>query len=566
MSSLDRAFIDDLLSRIDIIEVIGNVIQLKKHGSGYKGLCPFHSENTPSFNVSNTKQFYHCFGCGASGDVIKFLRDHDGLTFIEAIEKLAYMANVEMPKGNDNKNDDSKTLLDTNKLVNEQYVKNLENDINAKTYLLKRNINEDMAQNFNLGLSKDSWDNITNLLVKKNKMKEGVDLGLLVKNKDKTYDRFRNRIMFPIRNTSGNIIAFGGRALDKNDNAKYINSPESKLFYKSNEVYGLFESKQYINKVDQIIVVEGYTDVIALHQNGIKNAVAALGTAFTKFHINKLLRYSKNIVFCFDGDIAGQKAAWKALENCLPEIRDGVNIGFSFIADGKDPDDLCNEDTEAFKAIIADSMALSEFMFNSMRKNLDLKKVEDKTTFTKNIIPLIEKIPNGLYKKLLKEQLLSITKLSEADLFLKEKSLKGQNTIKYNIASNNPGLTDSLILSIFLEHPILLEKFSNQMIDIVKDPDVKEMLASIQDMKVNNTFQLNKFLEIDGTKKDLFLKYSSEKMMYADVDSAKQTINSIISNIEEKTHESQYFSILRKFSDGADLTDDEKAVLKNFKK
>ena len=201
-----------------------------------------------------------------------------------------------------------------------------------------------------------------------------------------------------------------------------------------------------------------------------------------------------------------------------------------------------------------------------MRKNLDLKKVEDKTTFTKNIIPLIEKIPNGLYKKLLKEQLLSITKLSEADLFLKEKSLKGQNTIKNNIASNNLELTDSLILSIFLEHPILLEKFSNQMIDIVKDPDVKEMLVSIQDMKVNNTFQLNKFLEIDGTKKDLFLKYSSEKMMYADVDSAKQTINSIISNIEEKTHESQYFSILRKFSDGADLTDDEKAVLKNFKK
>ena len=566
MSSLDRAFIDDLLSRIDIIEVIGNVIQLKKHGSGYKGLCPFHSENTPSFNVSNTKQFYHCFGCGASGDVIKFLRDHDGLTFIEAIEKLAYMANVEMPKGNDNKNDDSKTLLDTNKLVNEQYVKNLENDINAKTYLLKRNINEDMAQNFNLGLSKDSWDNITNLLVKKNKMKEGVDLGLLVKNKDKTYDRFRNRIMFPIRNTSGNIIAFGGRALDKNDNAKYINSPESKLFYKSTEVYGLFESKQYINKVDQIIVVEGYTDVIALHQNGIKNAVAALGTAFTKFHINKLLRYSKNIVFCFDGDIAGQKAAWKALENCLPEIRDGVNIGFSFIADGKDPDDLCNEDTELFKAIIADSMALSEFMFNSMRKNLDLKKVEDKTTFTKNIIPLIEKIPNGLYKKLLKEQLLNITKLSEADLFLKEKPLKGQNPINKNLALNSLELTDSLILSIFLEHPILLEQFSNQIIDIVKDSDVKEMLVLIKDMKVNNTFQLNKFLEIDGTKKDLFLKYSSEKIMYADVDSAKQTINSIINNIEEKTHESQYFSILRKFSDGENLTDEERAVLKNFKK
>ena len=211
-------------------------------------------------------------------------------------------------------------------------------------------------------------------------------------------------------------------------------------------------------------------------------------------------------------------------------------------------------------------MALSEFMFNSMRKNLDLKKVEDKTTFTKNIIPLIEKIPNGLYKKLLKEQLLNITKLSEADLFLKEKPLKGQNPINKNLALNSLELTDSLILSIFLEHPILLEQFSNQIIDIVKDSDVKEMLVLIKDMKVNNTFQLNKFLEIDGTKKDLFLKYSSEKIMYADVDSAKQTINSIINNIEEKTHESQYFSILRKFSDGENLTDEERAVLKNFKK
>ena len=201
-----------------------------------------------------------------------------------------------------------------------------------------------------------------------------------------------------------------------------------------------------------------------------------------------------------------------------------------------------------------------------MKKNLDLKKVEDKTTFTKNIIPLIEKIPNGLYKKLLKEQLLSITKLSEADLFLKEKSLRGQNTTKNTIVSNNLELTDSLILSIFLEHPILLEKFGGQIIDVIKNPDVKEMLGLIQGMKINNTFQLNKFLEMDGIKKDLFLKYSSEKIMYADVNSAKQTINSIISNIEEKNHESQYFSILRKFSDGEGLTDDEKAILKSFKK
>ena len=566
MSSLDRAFIDDLLSKIDIIEVIGNAIQLKKHGNGYKGLCPFHSENTPSFNVSNTKQFYHCFGCGASGDVIKFLREHDGLTFIEAIEKLAYMANVEMPKGNTNKRDSSKNLLDTNQLVNEQFSKNLSNDTNAKKYLSKRNINQNMIDNFSIGLSKDSWDSVTELLGKAKKIKEGLELGLLVKNKDKIYDRFRNRIMFPIRNTSGNIIAFGGRALSKDDNAKYINSPESGLFYKSYELYGLFESKQYINKVDQIIVVEGYTDVIALHQNGIKNAVAALGTAFTKFHINKLLRYSKNIVFCFDGDLAGQKAAWKALDNCLPEIRDGVNIGFSFIANGKDPDELCNENMSMFKNTIANNIALSEFMFDTVRKSLDLNKVEDKTAFVKNIIPLIEKIPNGLYKKLLKEKLLDITKISEFDLFSKEKITANKKSMENDIIPNELEITDSLVLSIFLEHPALLDGFGNKIINLINNKDVKEMLDMIKNFKVNNKFQLNKFLETDGVKKDLFLKYSSEKIMYKSIESAKQTINSIIENMQEKNHESQYFGILRKFSNGESLSENEKEILKSFKK
>ena len=566
MSSLDRAFIDDLLSKIDIIEVIGNAIQLKKHGNGYKGLCPFHSENTPSFNVSNTKQFYHCFGCGASGDVIKFLREHDGLTFIEAIEKLAYMANVEMPKGNTNKRDSSKNLLDTNQLVNEQFSKNLSNDTNAKKYLSKRNINQNMIDNFSIGLSKDSWDSVTELLRKKKKIKEGLELGLLVKNKDKIYDRFRNRIMFPIRNTSGNIIAFGGRALSKDDNAKYINSPESGLFYKSYELYGLFESKQYINKVDQIIVVEGYTDVIALHQNGIKNAVAALGTAFTKFHINKLLRYSKNIVFCFDGDLAGQKAAWKALDNCLPEIRDGVNIGFSFIANGKDPDELCNENMSMFKNTIANNIALSEFMFDTVRKSLDLNKVEDKTAFVKNIIPLIEKIPNGLYKKLLKEKLLDITKISEFDLFSKEKITANKKSMENDIIPNELEIIDSLVLSIFLEHPALLDGFGNKIINLINNKDVKEMLDMIKNFKVNNKFQLNKFLETDGAKKDLFLKYSSEKIMYKSIESAKQTINSIIENMQEKNHESQYFGILRKFSNGESLSENEKEILKSFKK
>ena len=354
--------------------------------------------------------------------------------------------------------------------------------------------------------------------------------------------------------------------MSKDDNAKYINSPESGLFYKSYELYGLFESKQYINKVDQIIVVEGYTDVIALHQNGIKNAVAALGTAFTKFHINKLLRYSKNIVFCFDGDLAGQKAAWKALDNCLPEIRDGVNIGFSFIANGKDPDELCNENMSMFKNTIANNIALSEFMFDTVRKSLDLNKVEDKTAFVKNIIPLIEKIPNGLYKKLLKEKLLDITKISEFDLFSKEKITANKKSMENDIIPNELEITDSLVLSIFLEHPALLDGFGNKIINLINNKDVKEMLDMIKNFKVNNKFQLNKFLETDGAKKDLFLKYSSEKIMYKSIESAKQTINSIIENMQEKNHESQYFGILRKFSNGESLSENEKEILKSFKK
>ena len=233
MASLDRAFIDDLLSRIDIVEVIGNSVKLKKHGTGYKGLCPFHAENTPSFNVSSAKQFYHCFGCGASGDAIKFLREHDGLTFMEAIEKLAAIANVEIPKSYSKKNDSSKKLYQINNTINEHYIQNLKSNNDAIKYLENRGITRDLIDKFDIGVASDSWDSATNILKSSNQIKDGLKIGLLVESKGRVYDRFRNRIMFPIRSTSGNIIAFGGRALNKDDNAKYINSPESDLFYKS---------------------------------------------------------------------------------------------------------------------------------------------------------------------------------------------------------------------------------------------------------------------------------------------------------------------------------------------
>ena len=564
MTNLDRAFIDDLLSRVDIVEVIGHSVQLKKHGTGYKGLCPFHAENTPSFNVSSTKQFYHCFGCGASGDAIKFLREHDGLTFMEAIERLASIANVEIPKSYSKKDDSSKRLYQVNDLIKKHYSQNLESNTNAMKYLENRGITIELINKFEIGAAKDNWDTVTNILKRNNQIKDGLKIGLLVESKGKIYDRFRNRIMFPIKNTSGNIIAFGGRALNKDDNAKYINSPESDLFYKSAELYGLYESKQEINKKDQIIIVEGYTDVITLHKNGFGNSVAALGTAFTKSHMTKLLRYSKNIIFCFDGDIAGKKAAWKAMTNCLTEIRDDTNVGFSFIQDGKDPDELLNQDPNAFKDIISNSLPLSDFLFNSLLQNLDLNKVEDKTKFTRNILPLIQLIPVGIYKKLLEEKLINMTNLSREDLF------KGQQVppkIRENVA-NDPkmNLTDGLLLSIFLEHPDLLEEFNNKVINIVKDENVRRMLELIPEFKKGDGFQMNKFLEADGEIKNIFLMQSSKKIIYKNKTSAKNTILSILDNYDGQNRETEYFSILQKYSDGKELTNQEKEVLKSFKK
>ena len=564
MASLDRAFIDDLLSRIDIVDVIGHSVQLKKHGTGYKGLCPFHAENTPSFNVSGTKQFYHCFGCGASGDAIKFLREHDGLTFMEAIEKLAAIANVEIPKSYSKKNDSSKKLFQINDIINKHYIQNLKSNNFAAKYLEQRGITGDLINKFHIGVANDSWESATNILKGSNQIKDGLKIGLLVESKGKVYDRFRNRIMFPIRSTSGNIIAFGGRTLNKDDNAKYINSPESDLFYKSAELYGLYESKQDINKKDQIIIVEGYTDVVALHKNGFGNSVAALGTAFTKLHLTKLLRYSKNIVFCFDGDVAGKKAAWKAMTNCLTEIRDDTNVSFSFIQDGKDPDELSNQDPNAFKDVINNSLPLSDFLFNSLLQNLDLNKIEDKTKFTRSILPLIQLIPMGIYRKLLEEKLSSLTNLSKEDLF------KGtqENVNAKDIVRTDPNIniTDGLLLSIFLEHPDLLEEFIKEVLNIVKNENIIKMLKLIPKFKNGNSFQMNKFLEADDEIKNIFLIQSSKKVVYKDKASAKNTILSVLKNYKDQNRETEYFAILQKYSDGEKLTDQEKEILKNFKK
>lgn len=565
MKNIDRAFIDDLLSRIDIVELIGQKVELKKHGNSYKGLCPFHAENTPSFNVLKSKQFYHCFGCGVSGDAINFLKEHEGLTFIEAIEKLAKSANIKIPEINDKKYEDHKKLIETNKLVAYIFKKNLSVNNKAMDYLKSRKILQEQIDYFEIGYAKDEWDNIKSFLQSKGLIKEGLETGLLVQTNNKIYDRFRNRIIFPIKNSMGNIIAFGGRTLDKSENAKYINSPESKIFYKSSELYGLYESKQNINKLDNIIVVEGYTDVIALHKNKFNNSVATLGTAFTKYHISKLLRYSKNIIFCFDGDAAGKAAAWKALNNCLSEIRDKITISFSFISDAKDPDQLCNDEPDVFKKLINNSLALSEFMFQQLNIGLDLSKVEDKAKFISLLVPLIRQIPNGVFRTLMEEKLAENTSLSRNELFENNSIQKEKIEDKNNRPTNNY-INDSLIFSIFLEYPVLYEKYGAEILNIIRDQSIKEMLKMFPKLKINNKYNISRFLEMEDKYKELFIKHSSNKVIDKTESNARETLDSILKNIKLKNNEEEYFIILKKYSNGEGLSDQEKLILKNFKK
>ena len=568
MRNLNRAFIDDLLSRIDIVQVINDRVKLKQQGNSHKGLCPFHAENTPSFNVSSSKQFYHCFGCGASGDVIKFLQEYEGLTFIEAIEKLALQVNVKIPETDNAKFDNHNKLLKINNFALSIFEKNLKANAQALEYLKSRNITEKEIEFFSIGFANDSWDNITQILKEKKIVDEGKELGLLTESKNKIYDRFRNRIIFPIRNTMGNVIAFGGRSLDNTESAKYINSPESKLFYKSAQVYGLFEAKQSISKINQIIIVEGYTDVISLHTNGFKNVVATLGTAFTKSHLNKILRYTKNIIFCFDGDTAGKNAAWKALINSLSEIRDNINIEFAFLPDGKDPDNyILKNGKNAFQGLLSSSVPLSEFLFNNLQIGLDLKKVEDKSKFISSITTLIQQIPVGVFRTLMEEKLANLTNISRNELFSLTKQLEKKPSAINLEKSTTDNISESYILSILLEYPSLLNSCEVKLPKLIRNNTIKKIVEKLGELnKQNEKINASIIIEHLPDEKDFILNHITKEMVDRDEKSSLKTLTSIVSSMEKKYLEEEYFIILQKYSNGKKLTDKEKKVLKSFKK
>ncbi len=422
---IPQSFIDDLLNRTDIVDVVSSRVQMKKAGKNYSACCPFHKEKTPSFTVSPDKQFYYCFGCGAGGNALGFIMDHDNLDFPQAVEDLAKAAGMEVPREDSGRGGhkprqptDSPLypLLTAAAEFYRQALKSHPSRRAAVDYLKGRGLSGEIARDFGLGFAPPGWDNLYKHLASDSlQQKVMIDAGLLIENADsgKRYDRFRDRVMFPIRDSRGRVIAFGGRVLG-DDKPKYLNSPETPVFHKGQELYGLFEARKHNRNLDEIIVVEGYMDVIALAQQGLRNAVATLGTATSEEHLKRLFRVVPSVLFCFDGDQAGRNAAWRALEATLPSLQDGRKARFLFLPEGEDPDTLVRaEGTDAFKARINQhAQPLADYFFQQLTEEADPRSLEGKAHMVTLAAPLIDKVPGANLRQLMRNRLSEITGLS----------------------------------------------------------------------------------------------------------------------------------------------------------
>jgi DNA primase len=396
------SFIEELLARSDVVELIERRVPLKRVGSEFQACCPFHDEKTPSFTVSPKKQFYHCFGCGAHGSVIGFLMQYEGLEFLDAVEELARSAGLEVPTGGQQQPRPDTSLYDMLAACSKFYVEQLKNNSAAVEYLKGRGLSGEISCDFDIGYAPAGWDALIKRLgTDDKKLDQLKQTGMLSEGKSGSYDKFRDRIMFPIHDRRGRVIAFGGRALS-DDGPKYLNSPETALYHKSRELYGLYLARQRSGRLDNIIVVEGYMDVVALAQFGFRNVVATSGTATTDLQVEILFRAADTLVFCFDGDKAGRKAAWRALQATLPKLRQGLQAKFLFLPDGEDPDSMVRKQgEEIFAQQLESARTLSEFFFDHVTAPINLGSLDGRARLVQQAQPYIEKIPEGVFREMM---------------------------------------------------------------------------------------------------------------------------------------------------------------------
>ena len=456
MASIPNEFIDQLLDRIDIVDVVNSRVSLKKAGKDFSGLCPFHAENTPSFTVSQQKQFYHCFGCGKNGSAIGFLMEYEGLDFVDAVKDLAQLAGMEVPITQGQGRHKTKTnLYAITEKTTRIYQQQLKNAPQVIDYLKNRRISGTTSHTFQLGYALNQWDG---LMKRFDEAEYGMldKTGLTTRNEQgRTYDKFRNRLMFPIHDKRGRVIAFGGRAIEAEQKPKYLNSPETELFHKSYELYGYHLARKH-SQDDHILVVEGYMDVIALHEHGIKNSVATLGTATSAHHITSLFKVWDRIVFCFDGDSAGVQAAEKALKTALPLYLDNKIIDFLFLPQGEDPDSYVSDHgADAFRQLLGKALPLSEFLVQIMQRNINLQSIDGKAQFHEKAKPYIGQLPKGAFKKMMAAKIAEISGLT-----MQSNQPVTQNNEPSVSGSQNPLRK---VISLLLNSPQLCEKIPNDM-------------------------------------------------------------------------------------------------------
>jgi DNA primase len=494
---IPQSFIQDLLNRVDIVDVVGRYVQLKKGGANFMGLCPFHNEKSPSFTVSPTKQFYHCFGCGAHGTAIGFLIEYSGMGFVEAVKDLAQNVGMIVPETEDRlppaqraeQQAKSMALSEAMNRACDYYRQQLRHAERAKNYLIGRGLTGEIAARYGMGYAPDGWDNLKSVFPDY-ELDALVESGLVIDRADeegahrKRYDRFRDRVMFPIRNSKGQVIGFGGRILDSGE-PKYLNSPETPLFQKGSELYGLFEARQAIREAGYVLVTEGYMDVVALAQLGFPQAVATLGTACTPIHVQKLLRQTDQVIFSFDGDSAGRRAARRALDASLPHATDNKVVKFLFLPSEHDPDSFIRElGTEAFEKQVQDAMPLSQFLLKEAVGDNDLNTPEGRARTQFDAKPLLQALPPSSLRLQIVRSLAQVTESTPAEieaLFELAQPISRVRAAPPRTKRAAPVGMERQIMKLLVMHPVLTADIDNATLATIMQyaPEHAEMLEQL---------------------------------------------------------------------------------------
>lgn len=564
-------FIDELLARVDIVDIIDTRVALKKAGKNLHACCPFHNEKTPSFTVSQEKQFYHCFGCGAHGTAIGFLMEYDQLSFPEAIQELADHVGMTVPTTQQTAASPVKqSLYDLMDKVGQYYVHQLQTHPQRQTfveYLQQRGLSAKTIEFFGIGMAPDGWDNVLKTFGSSPQLtKQLLDGGLLIKNdKDRTYDRFRNRIMFPIRDRRGRVIGFGGRVLD-DSTPKYLNSPETPIFHKGTELYGLYQARKANRHLERILIVEGYMDVIALAEHGINNAVATLGTSTTTDHLRLLLRAAPEVVFCFDGDRAGKDAAWRAAENALSMLGGNHQLKFMFLPDGEDPDSLVKtEGAQAFNQRIEQAQNYSDFFFETLSSRVDLASMDGRARLVEIAKPYLKHVPAGVYRDMLEQRLseLSKTNMSTLNRHLEKPAAKNKKAVK---KPASPTMTPiRMAITIVVQHPQLAQQIGNvESLHNLKQPGVNILLDLLETLQQYPHLNTAALLERWRDKENgAHLQKLALQPLSLSADALQYELTGIIQGLQKQAREQRINELTSKpFSE---LTEAEKAEVKLYK-